>query len=299
MKYGKLEVVKNNLSVIADIVGSSLEKASELFGESIVVKISGKILSDMERVKEIAKNIVIMKSLGVNVIIVHGGLSAVNQIIEGFENKKTIKNQLFHRSPIETIEMVMTGYISKHIVNMINLHGGNAVGVSGKDGNLIYAKKPKRIKSSAKIENILDVGYLGEISAINPELLFALEDSNLIPVISPIAFSETGDTYHVNSDLLAVEIAKIYSAAKIVFISDHSGLRNVENKQIESISLSQASALGEHEVMNEDLQHKLKCCIAALEDGIEEAHIFSGLVPNGLLIELFTNENIGTRIINK
>ena len=207
-KITVLQTTKN--LQLSNIIAQAIDKIGDLLGETIVIKIGGKLLRDHDLLAIFAENVILLKSVGINVIIIHGGLSLVDQYLEEFSIKSS-SGSIFNRPTIELIEMVMTGYISKHIVNAINLKGGSAISISGKDVNLISAKKTKRFRSHSKIESIVDVSHIGEISEINPELLFSLEDSGLIPVLSPIAFSENGETYHVNSDELALEIAKIYS----------------------------------------------------------------------------------------
>ena len=291
--------LKTKTHQLAKTISLSLDKSAELLGETIVIKIGGSLLTDSKHIKIFAKNIITLKSIGVNVIIVHGGIDLVSTYLDNFELTKSSNAANFNRPTIESIEMIMTGYISKNIVNAINFNGGSAIGVSGKDANLISAKKTKRFKSNSKIENILDVGHLGEINEINPELLFSLEDSGLVPVISPIAFSESGDTYHVNSDQLALEIAKIYSASRLIYLSDNDCLKDAGDERIYLLNLTSAYNLLNSGDMDKDLSSKLSCSIGAMEDGIEEVMLLHGLTHNALLIALFSDELIGTKFSSK
>lgn len=270
---------------------SALKESSNLTGESIVIKAGGSVLSDQQKIKNLAEDITLLKKLGINVIIVHGGVDIANNFLDSFEVKNR-KNQ-FKGTTIELIEMVMSGYINKHIVNAINLQGGSAIGISGKDASLIEAQKHKRIKSTSKIEHILDLGYLGEISSINPEILYSLEDTGLIPVISPIAFNENGETYHVNSDFVALEVAKAYSANMIIYITDHEVM--VGNNRLSRVKISDAYKILEQSDIGR-FGNKMFCCIKALEDGIDKAYIITSSQQNSLIKRIFSGEGGGIEI---
>jgi len=294
VKFTKLEIVKSK-STLSQILTAALDKAATYFGETIVIKISGSLLLDNNKLKEIVKNIISLRSIGMNIFIIHGGFDQVQNIIGNNEHsRKTTASKI---SPIETIEMVMTGYFAKNIANMINFCGGHAIIISGKEGRFIEAKKSKRSRSSAKIENILDIGYMGEIEMLNPDILFEMEESCVIPVISPIAFSETGETYQVNADVLAMELAKLYSAIRLVYLCDSDPIKNSKNEHIKTLTMSEARKFVDSEKLNEKLATKINCCINAVEEGVEEGLIIPGWFENVLMIDLFSDENIGTKIV--
>lgn len=294
MKFTKLEVVKSKNS-LSQVLTTALTKAVELIGETIVLKISGRLLLDNSKLKDIVRNVVTLRFLGINVIIVHGGFDQVQEVV-GSDDVST-KGLLKKLSPIETMEMVMTGYFAKNIVNQINYCGGQALAISGKEGYLIEAKKSKRTRTDAKIENILNIGYMGEVEIINPDILFELEEFGIIPVISPLAFNESGETYQVNSDVLALVIAQLYSAARLVYITESDLIKNSNNENIKSISINEARKLldGENNLKPE-IKEKIKCCISAIEEGSGEGLVITTWIENVLLIDLFSEENIGTKI---
>ena len=295
MKFTKLEVVKSKNS-LSQVLTGALARVVEFVDETIVIKISGSLLLDNNKLKEIVKNIVTLKFLGTNVIIVHGGFDQVQEVIGVVDQGKKLAKKL---SPIETIEMVMTGYFAKNIVNQINYCGGQALAISGKEGHLIEARKSKRARSNAKIENILNIGYMGEVEIINPDILFELEEFGIIPVISPLAFNESGETYQVNSDMLALVIAQLYSAARLVYICDSDLIKNTKNENIKSLTVAEARKFIETEnEVSQGIKDKIKYCISAIEEGVGEGLIIPNWFENVLMIDLFSDENIGTKITN-
>jgi acetylglutamate kinase len=297
MKFTKLEVVKSKNS-LSNVITTSLARAVDFVGETIVIKISGSVLVDNTKLKDIVKNIVMLKFLGINIIIVHGGFDQVQEVVGTSDNDK--KGLLKNLSPIETMEMVMTGFFAKNIVNQINYCGGQALAISGKEGFLIEAKKSKRTKSNAKIENILNIGYMGEVEIINPDILFALEEFGIIPVVSPLAFNESGETYQVNSDVLASVLAQLYSASRLIYITEDELIQNPDNENVKVLSISDAKKLIESDTkLSAAIKEKIRCCTIAIEEGVEQGLIITKWIENVLLIDLFSDENIGTKIIDK
>ena len=299
----KLEIgkhVKKFKTFDISLLRDAFDKASEYVEEALVIKISGKILSDNEALKRIIEDIILLKSIGIEIIIVHGGLELAYEFMDNFEIKKNADSSIFNMKTIEIIEMMISGYINKNIVNMINLQGKNAIGISGKDGNLLLASKKKvKLKANQKIANILDHSYLGDIIEINPEILFGLEDTGLIPVISPIAFGENGETFHVDSDTVAAEIASSVSALKLVLITDNDGITDKSGKLIPNLTSHDVYKIIDKNSCDEDIIKKLKICLRSLEDGIEKIHLISGWKENGLLYELFSDNRIGSQIYIK
>ena len=296
MKFTKLEVVKSKNS-LSQVLTGALARVVEFVDETIVIKISGSLLLDSNKLKEIVRNIVTLKFLGINIIIIHGGFDQVQEVIGVVDQgKSSLAKKL---SPIETIEMVMTGYFAKNIVNQINYCGGQALAISGKEGLLIEAKKSKRARSNAKIENILNIGYMGEVEIINPDILFELEEFGIIPVISPLAFNESGETYQVNSDMLALVIAQLYSAARLIYICDSDLIKNAKGENVKSMTTIEAKKFIETEnLVSQEMKDKIKYCISAIEEGTDEGLIIPKWFENVLMIDLFSDENIGTKITN-
>jgi acetylglutamate kinase len=292
MECGLLELdMEEEKETNSSFLAEALKVTSKLVGESVVIKIGGDLLSKPDSVKYLVEDIVLLKSLGINIIIVHGGIDIANNFLDSFELKK--RNGKIAGTTIDLIEMVMSGYINKSIVNAINLQGGSAIGISGKDANLIEASKQRRIKSNSKIESILDLGYLGEISLINPEILYSLEDTGLIPVISPIAFSETGDTYHVSSDFVALEVAKAYSASVLIYVTESE----IDNP-LSKIKISDAYKMSDNPEYSK-FSNKIICCIRALEDGIDKTYIVPGGKKNAIIQGVFTSDGGAKEIVSR
>jgi acetylglutamate kinase len=200
---------------------------------------------------------------------------------------------------IDVVEMVLGGKVNKEIVSLINQHGGNAVGISGKDGDLIHAKKHKRIKHSPETDRpeIIDMGLVGEITKINPRILEVLDQHEFIPVIAPIGKGESGETLNINADFVAAAIASALQAEKLVLMTDTKGVQRKNGNLIPELSRKEANKLVKSGVIHDGMLPKVTCCLDSLKSGVPKAHIIDGRIKHALLLELFTDEGIGTQII--
>ena len=285
----------------AQTLSDTLSYLNQYDTETFVIKVGGTALLNPVIASDFASDIVTLKNAGINIILVHGGISKVNSILDKFSIKKTIidGDRIADQSTIEIIEMVMSGMINKKLASAINLLGGTAIGISGKDGNLIEAKRVRKRETDPNnnnIEKILDMGFFGEVSIINPELLLSLEDSDIIPVISPIAIGETGETYQVNADEVACNIANTLAAAKLIILTDNAGVIAPTGKVITELSIDQGKKLLDNKAVSDNMISKMNYVIEAVQQNTEEAHIIDGRIPHSLLLELLTSERIGTLV---
>jgi len=264
-------------------------------GSTIVIKYGGSAMSDEKLRNATLQNIVLLKYLGLNPVIVHGGGKHITDLLTKIGKKSEFLDGL-RVTDLETMkitQMVLAGQVNKDIVSHIHEAGGKACGLSGKDGRLIVAKK---LELPGK-----DYGYVGEITQVNPELIFLLERGGYIPVISPIAVGENGQTLNVNADVAAAEIAIALKANKIIFLTDVNGIlrdRNDPNSTISHLTPAQVIELEEKGVLNEGMLPKMKSCIKALNSGVRKVHIINGTLQHSLLLEIFTVSGIGTEIVD-
>jgi acetylglutamate kinase len=202
------------------------------------------------------------------------------------------------RETMDVVEMVLVGKVNKEIVTLINQQGGKAVGLSGKDGRLITAKKLKLIKNRSKDETpeIIDIGMVGEVKEINPGVIEALERENFIPVIAPVGVGEEGETYNINADLVAGKVASALKAEKLILLTDVEGVVDGRKQLIPALSVKQAKRLITQKVISSGMIPKVNCCLNALEEGVTKTHIIDGRVEHAILLEIFTDVGIGTQI---
>jgi acetylglutamate kinase len=283
----------------ASILAEALPYIQKFSGEVFVIKIGGSAMGDPKVIEGFAKDITLLKQIGINPVIVHGGGTQIGNML----NKLKIKSEFIDglrvtdRQTVDIVEMVLSGSINKEIVTAINRQGGQAVGISGKDANLIIAQKLQKTHrdSDSNIEKILDLGFVGEPVTINPEILYTLDESELIPVIAPIGISKDGQTYNINADTVAGKIASSLNAYKLIILSDVDGI-NKDEQLVKSINVAEINDLIKKKVISQGMIPKTKTCIEALENGVNSAHILNGTTPHILLVEVFTEHGVGTMI---
>jgi len=257
-------------------------------------------MGDETLARQFAGDVVLLKQVGINPIVVHGGGPQISQMLERLKIQSPFVDGLrvTDGNTVEVVEMVLSGSINKQVVSAINAAGGMAVGISGKDGNLIEAKKLRRTSRDpdSNIEKILDLGFVGEPSRINASILEEFYDSDLIPVIAPIGIGEKGETYNINADTAAGALAGALAASKLMVLTDVAGVLNKEGRLISEMTVREARALIKDGVAREGMIPKIETCIHALENDVEAAHILDGTLPHILLIETFTQHGAGTMI---
>ena len=269
-------------------------------GETFVIKFGGSAMGNDSNLKNFANNIVLLKQIGINPIVVHGGGPQIGQMLKklGINTSFVDGLRITDADTVDVVEMVLAGSINKMIVKEINAAGGRAIGISGKDGNFITAKRVTRTKKDpdSNIEKILNLGFVGEPTYINPELLNGFENSDIIPVIAPIGVGENGETYNINADTAAGAIASALNAAKLIILSDVDGVLLPNKELVSHLSISTARQLIKDGIISGGMIPKIETCISALESEVEYAHILNGSVDHILLMEIFTESGAGTMI---
>lgn len=273
----------------------SLPYIREFTGKTIVVKYGGHAMTDESLVRSFATDMVLLKLVGINPVIVHGGGPQINQLLEqvGKKSEFVAGMRVTDRETMDYVEMVLVGKINKDIVNNINQAGGHAVGLSGKDGGLILATKIYHEANGEKI----DLGLVGTVREINPLILNTLERADFIPVIAPIGVDHVGNTYNINADLAAGKIAEALKAEKLVLLTDVEGIM-VANRLVSSLSLSEIPTLISNKTITGGMIPKVHCCQDAINGGVRKAHIIDGRVEHAVLLEILTDAGIGTELIN-
>jgi acetylglutamate kinase len=283
----------------AETLCEALPYMKRFAGETFVIKLGGSAMN-ANNLKKFAKDIVLLKQVGINPIIVHGGGPQIGEMLTKLDIKTSFIDGLrvTDSQTIEIVEMVLCGSINKNIVKEINLAGGMAVGLSGKDGNMIIAKKLSKTKKDLEtnIEKIINLGFVGEPVYVNAEVLNGFENSDLIPVIAPIGVGENGETYNINADTAAGAIASALNAAKLIILSDVDGVLLPNSELISHLSIATAKKLIVDGVVTGGMIPKIETCINALENEVEFAHILNGSVDHILLMEIFTESGAGTMI---
>jgi len=271
-------------------------------GRTFVIKYGGHAMGDPELAEVFAKDIVLMRQVGIHPVVVHGGGPQIGQMLERLKIKSEFVDGLrvTDAATVGIVEMVLSGSINKEIVHAINAAGGSAIGISGKDGGLIQATRLRRTvrDTESNIEKILDLGFVGEPETVRPRILTALEQSGMIPVIAPIGVGPNGETYNINADTVAGAIAGAVGAARLLLLTDVIGVLDKNKELIPELTVEQTRALCADGTISGGMIPKLETCIAAVSSGVEAAVSLDGRVPHALLLEIFPARGIGTLIKN-
>ena len=285
----------------ADVLLEALPYIKNLFKKTIVIKYGGSAMVAEELKKGFALDVILLKYIGINPVIVHGGGPQIGKTLEKMGKKSHFVEGLrvTDEETIDVVEMVLVGKVNKEIVSLINRHGGKAVGLSGKDGGLIKAKKYKVVKSSPETDRpeIIDIGMVGEVESINADVLNTLDEGGFIPVIAPVDVGENGETYNINADFVAGEIAGSLKAEKLVLLTDEEGVKGKDGSLLSTLNKKEIDYLIKKGVIRGGMLPKVKCCLDALESGVKKTHIIDGRVKHAILLEIFTDEGVGTQIV--
>jgi len=283
----------------AEILIEALPYIRNFFGKTFVIKYGGAAQVKDELKDSFAKDIVMLNFIGIRTAIVHGGGPKISAMMERMGKKpKFVQGQrVTDQETMDIVEMVLGGLVNKEIVSLINSHGGKAVGLSGKDGGLIKAKK-KMIKKTAETgaDEIIDIGLVGEVTNIDPHIIVSLEKEGFIPVISPVGVGPDGDTLNINADYVASSVASALQAEKLILLTDVPGIIDKNGKIISTLRKRQIKKLIDSGTVTGGMLPKIQSCLKALEGGVSKTHIVDGRVPHCLLLEIFTKEGIGTEI---
>ena len=289
----------------ADILIESLPYIRNFAGKTIVIKFGGSAMVAEELKEGFAEDVVLLKYVGLNPIIVHGGGPQINKMLEtlGIEAKFIHGVRVTDKPTMEVVEMVLGGRINKEIVALLNQHGGKAVGLTGKDGSLFTTKSfnPKslfhRYSGSTETLQSENFGLVGEVNQVNSELLLTLQNANFIPVIAPIGVDTKGHTHNINADLVAGSLAAALQAEKLLMLSDVKGIRNEKGSHVSTLSRKDMEQMVKKKVIKEGMLPKVHACLTALQGGVKKSHIIDGRVPHAILLEIFTDKGIGTEIV--
>jgi acetylglutamate kinase len=279
----------------AEVLLEALPYIREFRGKTVVIKYGGAAMEQADLKESFALDVILLRLVGVNPVIVHGGGPQIGALMKrlGKEPRFVGGMRVTDEETIEIVEMVLVGKINKEIVGLINLHGGNAVGLSGKDARLIVARRRlHRLPSGEEV----DIGLVGEVEAINTEPIRLLEDHGFIPVIAPVGVGVTGETYNINADLVAGDMAAALGAEKLIHLTDVQGIL-VAGRLASTLSRKDVERLIQDGVIDGGMLPKVESALRALERGTGKAHIIDGRVPHAILLELFTREGVGTEIV--
>ena len=280
----------------AEVLLEALPYIRAFQGKTLVIKYGGAAMEQADLKEQFAKDVLLLRLVGIRPVIVHGGGPQIGALMKrlGKEPRFVGGMRVTDEETMEIVEMVLVGKINKEIVGLINLHGGRAVGLSGKDGSLIRAHK--RLHRTAD-GTMADIGLVGEVDAVNPELIRLLEEDGFIPVIAPVGVGSRGETYNINADLVAGDVAAALSAEKLIHLTDVQGIQGGDGRHISTLTKQEAERLIKAGVIDGGMLPKVESSLRALAGGAQKAHIIDGRVPHAILLEVLTVEGIGTEII--
>ncbi|KUO49425.1 MAG: acetylglutamate kinase [Desulfitibacter sp. BRH_c19] len=286
----------------ANVLAEALPYIKEFFGKTIVIKFGGHAMVNEELKQAVAKDCVLMKYVGMNPVIVHGGGPEINNMLDKLGKKSSFVNglRITDEETMEVVEMVLVGKVNKSVVSSISRSGGKALGFSGKDGQLIEAIPHKATSKDHNGETVIhDLGFVGEVKKINPEILKTVIQQSYIPVVAPIGVDDKGRSYNINADYVAGDMARALGADKMILLTDVKGIlkdRNDENSLISVLKVREIRDLIEKGVISEGMIPKIQSCVRALEGGVRKTHIIDGRIPHSPLLEVFTNQGVGTMV---
>jgi acetylglutamate kinase len=287
----------------AKVLIEALPYIRRFYNKTVVIKYGGSTMEEEGLKRSFALDVVLLKYIGLNPVVVHGGGPQIGEMLTRLGKKSEFVEgmRVTDRETMDVVEMVLVGKVNKEIVALINQQGGKAVGLSGKDGRLILAKKLKLTRSAGKDKDpeIIDIGMVGEVKAIHPGVIESLEKDNFIPVIAPVGVGEEGETYNINADLVAGKIASALKAEKLILLTDVEGVMDEKKRLIPTLDVKQAKELISQKVISSGMIPKVNCCLDALEGGVSKTHIINGTVEHAILLEIFTDVGIGTQIMKE
>ena len=282
----------------ARILTESLPYIQRFTGKTFVIKFGGNAMTDPELHESFARDVVLMKLVGMNPVVVHGGGPQIGQLLErlNIETEFVDGMRVTDERTMNVVEMVLGATVNKEIVDSIHRNGGRAIGMTGKDGQLIQAKK---LSGQWGANGQQDIGQVGEVSSIDTDLLSVLQESDYIPIIAPVAGGPDGQTYNINADLVAGKLAEVLQAEKLMLLTNVSGLLDAEGKTLTGLSTEQVQELITSGVIHSGMLPKIQCAVSAVHNGVTSAHIIDGRVSHAALLEIFSDEGIGTLISNQ
>jgi acetylglutamate kinase len=284
----------------ANVLVEALPYIRRFYDKTVVIKYGGSAMEEERLKRNFALDVVLLKYIGINPVIVHGGGPQIGEVLTKLGKKSQFIEgmRVTDKETMDVVEMVLVGKVNQEIVSLINQEGGKAVGLSGKDGHLITARKLKLTKSRGKGKSpeVIDIGMVGEVKTVNPGVIASLEKENFIPVIAPIGVGEEGETYNINADLVAGKVASALKAEKLILLTDVEGVMNEKKHLIPTLDAKQARRMIAQKIISSGMIPKVNCCLEALEQGVTKTHIVDGRMEHAILLEIFTDVGIGTQI---
>jgi acetylglutamate kinase len=285
----------------ANVLIEALPYIRKFYGKTFVIKYGGSAQKEEHLKQAFAEDVALMNFIGIRPVIVHGGGPMISKTMKqmGKEPAFIQGHRVTDSETMDIVEMVLGGLVNKAIVSLINGQGGRAVGLSGKDGGLIHAKKKRISKkhASSSAEDLIDIGQVGQVTKVNPEILHTLDKSGFIPVISPVGVGSKGETYNINGDDITSAVACSLTAEKLIYMTDTDGILDKKGKRIQSITKTKAKQLIKSGVISGGMLPKINAALEAIDSGVNKVHIVDGRMPHCLLLEIFTNQGIGTEIV--
>lgn len=291
---------KEQAQNIASVLAEALPYIQRFSGKTIVVKYGGNAMTDEHLKAGFARDIVLMKLVGMNPVVVHGGGPQIGNLLErvGKESEFIQGMRVTDTETMDIVEMVLGGLVNKEIVNLIHQHGGNSVGLTGKDGNLITAKKLTLTKDDpeASAPEIIDIGHVGEVKSINTKVIEMLIQDDFIPVIAPVGVGEDGHSYNINADLVAGKVAEALNAEKLMLLTNTPGLLDKQGNLLTGLNTETVDSLIKDGTIYGGMLPKIQCALDAVQSGVNASHIVDGRVEHAVMLEVFTDEGVGTLI---
>jgi len=284
----------------AKVLVEALPYIQRFYGKRMVVKLGGHAMVDDHLKRSFAKDMILLEAIGLHPVVVHGGGPQIGETLKkmGKESRFYQGMRITDHETMDVVEMVLVGKVNKEIVGLINTEGGRAVGLSGKDGGLILARKlllpPPKAEEEAP--ELVDLGKVGEVERVNPEVLMALEKERFIPVIAPVGVGPDGDSYNINADLVASAVASSLRAEKLILLTDVEGVMDKDGRLISTLTSSRAKEMISQGTISGGMIPKVNCCLQAVSSGVAKAHIVDGRKEHAVLLEIFTDVGIGTEI---
>jgi acetylglutamate kinase len=282
------------------VLAEALPYIRRFQGKTVVIKYGGNAMVDETLKSGFARDVVLMKLVGINPVVVHGGGPQIGRLLEklGKESRFVDGMRVTDSETMDVVEMVLGGLVNKEIVNLITHHGGRAVGLTGKDGDLIRARKMTIKRNSPELDapEIIDIGHVGEVESIDPAVVDMLIHGDFIPVIAPIGVGEDGRSYNINADLVAGRMAEVLKAEKLILLTNTAGLLDKQGELLTGLGADDVDALIKDGTIHGGMLPKIECALSAVNSGVKATHIIDGRVEHAVLVELFTDEGVGTLI---
>ena len=288
---------------IAQVLSEALPYIQRFTAKTIVIKFGGNAMETEELTNSFARDVVMMKLVGMNPVVVHGGGPQIGDLLKkiGKQSEFIDGMRVTDSETMDVVEMVLGGLVNKDIVNLINNNGGKAVGLTGKDGKMIRAKKLKLNRNTADMDapEIIDIGHVGEVASVDTDVIAMLVNSDFIPVIAPIGVGDDGASYNINADLVAGKVAEALRAEKLMLLTNIAGLQNKAGEVLTGLSPQEVDGLIADGTIYGGMLPKIQCALDAVKGGVTSAHIIDGRVPHAVLLEIFTDVGVGTLITSK